>query len=600
MRSIAIPILIAAASAFALQGPTLYSIQVTQDTTVTLGWRNNDAAARIFRVIRKDDPGAAFMEKAYLWNATAWNDPSVEPQHKYYYAVIADDGAGATDTSNTDSITLPALPRICKAPVLTVLENSLMLPVLRIEDRCNAEPGYEIQRALGSEPLQPWKSIASAHPRANDMITMVDSGVPVNSWVTYAIRVLADNLRSDAVDHFVFDREYGATSYRGIRLGNLLGSVPMNQPYWSHRIGDTLFAGEMGAPESTYSVIDVHDPAKPKFVGYRASGAFPRSAGAYDAYYSDGRHLYGFVHEYITQWDYSLVLRRYSYSHGGFTGEDIYTAPWDEGAFHGAPTDMRILGTFNDSLLHCVLSSFSGYGSSRDYDRLLLALPDTGKPRPYYFPQVESAVTGVSSNTVISYAVGSSGFGFFRYYGFMGPGKIKQYSAFDVLVPPNAPGGTPLSKPYQFPVVSQGDTVYGFRPPVQDWKWMAGFLTSNSILVHAQAVHLDTVLKRIYVVNADKLDIYAYDVPQPVRLRPKATERFAYHAMGMGRIALSFPPDWSHPEARLYDLAGRQVPSLLVSHGGSSILEAQAARPGLYLLKAAATGKFYSAPILLQ
>jgi hypothetical protein len=525
----------------------------------------------------------------------------VQPQRKYYYAVIADDGAGNSDTSNVDSASVPSWPRHCQPPLLTVAENAKSRPVLNIEDRCDAESGYEVWRALDGAALAPWKSLPSDHPRAHEILTVVDSGVPMNSWASYQVRESGDSLRSDSVDHFVYDHAYGAQAYRGLKLGALLGSLPMNDPYWSYRIGDTLFAGERGAPDSTYSVIDLADPTQPRFLGYRKSGLFPKQALVNPGYYSDGKRLYGIA---ISSERNLVVLRRYAYMDGDFLVRDsaaIYTAPFIEYPGIGIAA---VSGMFNDSLLYCQLVDnyyFPGYRLNR-YLARLVRYPDSGEVRTWAFPWVIGKIRGISGSTLISYDHNSPSntFDAFRFYGFT-KGGTKQHSGVDRVVAPGDPGGEELADPRQTMLTSSdGTRSYGYLAEHLEWKWIGGMLTSNTDLTRARAVYLDSVAKRVYALDSAHLRIYSYD-PASAIPKPRAqSPGFAILARPGGGLAISVPPGWEGAAIALFDLEGRRRAVASPTAEGGYRIPAGMAPAGMYFLRASAQGRTLARMVVLR
>jgi hypothetical protein len=608
MRSIAIPILIAAASAFALQGPILYSIQVTQDTTITLGWRNNDAAARIFRVIRKDAPDAPFAQRAYLWYADAYKDTGLDYGHTYRYAVIGDDGAGNTDTSNVDSITTPPRPRICNAPYLLLSQDVRGRTVLQVFDRCNSERGYEIRRGLGDDPVSAWDTVSGSDPVSMGILMAVDSTLPPDSWSRYQVAMLRpdDSLRSDVHEWFSYQHAYGVPEFTALKLRSSTGSLPMSGTLWTLLSGDTLYAGESKSPDSAVSLIDVSDPAAPRFIGYRNLSGYPGNSKG--AYYSDSNGLFAMDVAVQGDTEYTFISR-YALRDGAFilNYRSMINAV-DKNFVAGGTGKKVFYGLMDDSTLLCSKSdkeSFRGVGES--FSHLFAVRLRDGKQVGAFGVTSNYHPIGLSGGNAIGflreannfdtqvpgiYLVGNTPSDYLVVLGAQGNASRK-FMAADTLFPPASAAELREGQVSWNDPVTAGQIHYGYFPHPPSWRWIEGYLTSNTDLLLATSVNLDPIRHLAFAAYGDHLTVFTYE-PVSVGMRAHAQRKpgpiLRCRPQGPRSLQVIPPEGWTDALIDVLDLRGRRIPLSREREGSTYRLTLNQGGAAVYLVRAASHG----------
>ncbi|HMD67598.1 MAG TPA: hypothetical protein VKF42_01880, partial [Chitinivibrionales bacterium] len=271
----------------ALQAPYLFAADSVADTAIQLTWRNNSTAYLGIIVLRKTAGAGQYSAiDTSPGGATSFTDvvrPSA--QTTYYYALTAYSQTEHADTSNSDSVMITPAPGIVFlfAPLRLDAEWNAVSHIMTISffDSSNVEAGYRILRSANFGTPQLIRDIPSVIPASTGTISFNDSSpVLPNTWYRYygTVYRAADSSRTSqsnpvyAFDRNIMTNELIAAAPRKCVLSNKIGSFPIKYRSWSLKAGDTIVLNEKGMPaDSMFSIINVSNPAVPKYAGTGAS-----------------------------------------------------------------------------------------------------------------------------------------------------------------------------------------------------------------------------------------------------------------------------------------------------------------------------------------
>ena len=257
----------------ALEAPYLISATPLSDTSVSLAWRNNDAATQGFIIQRCDSTEAEFATIDSVRSSIQLEYTDVKglkPVTNYRYRIIAYNATEVSDTSNNLSITtLPHTVLLEKPSVSLSWEPDISKDVLvTISDYTSGETGYRLFRADGeNDPYRLVAQFIGASPGNRGEIEWHDTTISLNKWYKYRALVYYsnDSLFSDSCMILTFC----AIPLSPAILFEKICEFPVaGSNGWSAIVGDSLYLKESVSPADKFTIINVKDPANPKFDGY--------------------------------------------------------------------------------------------------------------------------------------------------------------------------------------------------------------------------------------------------------------------------------------------------------------------------------------------
>lgn len=500
-----------------MQNPSLID-----DTTAQLYWSSNDIEARIFRVIRKEKDQNRFEQLASLEFVTSWKDPRVRYGRTYYYAVIGDDGKGATDTSNVDSLVMPKLPASCKEPLLSVAPDIAGRTVIQVLDRCRSLAQMEILRSMGGEPLTSWKKVDAGIASGTGAYRVVDSTLPANAWVSFVVPASTPDTQfsSPRKDWFTYDHHVGVAEYRELKPKPAIGTLAIPRPLWTLRIGDALLLGAKGDPDSLVQAVDLGDPAHPAFLPARGIPGYPGSGHA--AYFTESRSLFTLdettVHDTV-----HVVLSRFEYQDGAFRVE--YGNSGYSEYIYQPGTGTRELGfdcLMDDSILLCHKTALYNIRGSYTISepRFAVRMRD-GEVLGTFGLTTSFQPCGISGETLVGYnhddysdPITNKGFyrfseiGILEALGMDGP-VPKLLLVPDTLYPPHSLSELREGQ-IEWEFESDHSVYYGYKPCANRWARYGGMICTHPDLLNAASVQIDAQRALVIAVDSSELKIYPY------------------------------------------------------------------------------------------
>ncbi len=278
---------LAIGSAFALQAPTLNEVSVDDGNIATLKWRNNVLQSD-GNVISRLTVGAMAGENAWVPVATVgkaidtFKDKGVKGGPRVCYKVSVLDLAGnpaASDSLCADSkkIFLPV-----KIDDLGY-DAASHATILHFQDLSNTEKGYRIYRGKTGDSLSLIGELRTGDSLITGPLTYTDrENLREYEYYSYRVEIHNDSQsqKSSVSRAFTFNLPALVKSWPHIiKFGTELGGIPvkywvanpMIRESWALKSGDSILIRETGAPDSSYSLLDVSDPKVPLFKGYHHS-----------------------------------------------------------------------------------------------------------------------------------------------------------------------------------------------------------------------------------------------------------------------------------------------------------------------------------------
>jgi hypothetical protein len=270
-------VLFVCSMSYSLEAPYLISATAQGDSSVMLAWRNNDLATQGFIIQRKDSTETAFKLIDSVKSATTaiyLDKKAIKGLITYTYLIHAYNITELSDSSNNIQVTTPPAPvmsEIFKMPKLSVFWDIDISKSVRITitDSSNCEIGYKIYRDDNfSSSFKPVGAVLSANPKnLRDTVVWFDTTVSINNWYNYKVAVFKsnDSVFSNPCSTFTF---HSVQANRAIRFEKV-GECPINLPGVTFtKTGDSIIIKEYPSPDGKFTLINVKDPAFPKFDGY--------------------------------------------------------------------------------------------------------------------------------------------------------------------------------------------------------------------------------------------------------------------------------------------------------------------------------------------
>jgi hypothetical protein len=262
----------------AIEAPYLISATALSDSSISLAWRNNDAAATGTIVMRRLLSESSYKTVDSIKSETqvtyiTYTDVNgLMPETAYSYQLRAFNQNAVSDTSNSlSAVTLSLTPVFIKPSVTIVWDyDTSRFPIINIFDSSTSETGYRIYR--DKEFSGTFSEIAyhpSTVPNKKEVIQILDTGISLNNWYSYKISAIKGD--SSLVAYCTTFTFRSIKSKNAVIL-NKIRSIPLSvDSGWSAKAGDSIIVKEKSAPEGKFTVLNVKDPKNPKFDGYTDS-----------------------------------------------------------------------------------------------------------------------------------------------------------------------------------------------------------------------------------------------------------------------------------------------------------------------------------------
>jgi hypothetical protein len=261
----------------ALEAPYLISATALSDSSISLAWRNNDAAATGTIVMRRLLSESSYKTVDSIKSTTQVTYTDVKglmPETAYSYQLRAFSQSAISDSSNSANATTLALTPVFIAPSATIAwdYDTSRYPTISVIDSSNCESGYRIYRDQDfSGTFSEITYHPSSIPKNKGAFQIIDTGNSLNNWYTYKISAIkGDSSIAVYCTTFTFRSIKAQQAVRFSKIGTFPLSVDSG---WSAKVGDSIIVKENPAPEGKFTVLNIKDPKNPKFDGYADSAA---------------------------------------------------------------------------------------------------------------------------------------------------------------------------------------------------------------------------------------------------------------------------------------------------------------------------------------
>ena len=592
-KLIVLAVLWCSQAAFALQAPFLYTADSASDTSVQLTWRNNSTAYLGVIVLRKTALAAPYtVADTAPGTATSLTDV-VKPaaQTTYYYALTAYSQTEHADTSSGDSvrITPPKIVGVFAAPSRVYLGWDTLSHVVSVNylDSSNTQNGHRIFRSTNFGPFVMIKDLSSLVESPIDYwYTVPDSTVNSNTWYMYYVVTYKGQQTLSSVSDTVFTFDVNAmkrSSPKKCTVLGEIGSFPIHYGSWCLKSGDTIALTEAGAPDSSFTIIDVSNPSQPRFAGLGKSGAavihyYPssRPLAAYTKanyiFKPDGDSLWCYRYQSGTVSALSTInLGRMVLPPCGFLSDSTLIVP-------------DLVDTIGQNLGGTTGVSYMRANEVLFKNNVL----SNSRVMPVYrhlcgdqFPCDYSSSPSLSSGIVYQGRLftglpGNNGF-------------IQTMEVLDFNFPASPTtvfGVNSAALPFlDLQVLSTGVSVYGID------------------LTNARSVLVDTVKNLVFALSDSQLSVYNCQIAAgvsralPSVARGEQSLRFGKGTNGLAPVLL-LPPHTQPVSVSVFDMSGRRLAHLEGIQGETAPWPA-VSRTGVYIVRAVLDGKSVSARVVL-
>jgi hypothetical protein len=580
-----------------LQAPYLYTADSVADTAFQLTWRNNSAAYVGIIVLRKASATGQYgAVDTAPGTATSLID-IVKPaaQTTYFYALTAYSQTAHADTSNSDSVVVkPRQKRdfLMKPLNLTIFLDSLRRTVqLRFLDTSTSEIGVKIYRSTNFGTFTILADIPSGmllHSVENTPtqptpkyvnIIFADSSTVPNTWYVYYVASYdgQQELGSEKDTLFTVDvPEILKNIPRKCTILDSITSFPASPGGWCLKYHDTIVLNERNRPDSTtFSIIDMSNPAAPRFAGTGKSDA--------------ARIVFG--SEFLCKDNFVIsmkggIVNRYEYDGGG-----IFPAPVTANQpFAGDPF---LPGFLTDSTLLAQYTFSCGAGPCYEnvdarfrFSRNVVSFLDTASDLSQWV-SAGSVMGGVMTGPGWTYGN--------RYY------ANSAYN-FNVMGSTTSNPNLVLVTDFNYPGNPRClvNTVHVVSFP----KIIDNILIDTTKIPWSQYVFIDTVRNLVYAVFYNQLSVYNCRIEKTGISAALHTEQFVQPLRICKRDGfqptLILLPHHTQPCAlSIFDVSGRRI-ALMDGIRGETVAWPNQKRTGVYILRAIIDGNAVTAKVILN
>jgi hypothetical protein len=569
---------------FCIEPPYLISATALSDSTVKIVWRNNDIASQGFIINRCDSTDKKYhcVDTVRIPTQASFTDTqNIYPLTTYTYYIQAFENDDISDSSN--HILLKTQAALLQKGNINADWNydTSNAVKISIKDNSKSETGYRVYRSTNdTSHFTLLTTINSKNPYNKDSIIWYDSKVSPNCWYIYrAVAFTAtDTLCTDPCTTYTLRNQHP----KNIVKFSKVSEFPITLGGLSAKAGDSIIMKESNAPEGKYSIIDIKDPVKPKFVGYADSSVlidyqkttlipFYLKFGVYNSSNSQNI-IYNKEILFVSKPGYVNL-----YNANDFTLIDSIGIGID-----------RII-KINDSLYFIqkpTISSIGAYNRSASILKIsndktseqLLNFNENGRNGMGAHSSTEYNVIGqIDNNLILSVDYNYSGTMQSRDH------HIEVYNPDLNLYTKNLHSSTfsytENSGYYILPSIYISILNYGsiniefFASNVLDCNSYETALTNQSIYTdttttsgQAKNLLLDTLNKRIYVITNSKLSVISYEFSPAVAIKSKCKSmknddlvKFSVQKSSVITVAFTKRNQNLTAVLRIFDLSGRMV-----------------------------------------
>jgi|WetSurMetagenome_2_1015567.scaffolds.fasta_scaffold01519_8 hypothetical protein len=554
----------ASQTVFGLQAPYLYDAVSMGDTAVQLTWRNNSADYIGIIILRK----SGFADQLNPIDTTSGNalsffDHSVTASTEpYTYALCAYSQNEHSDTSNVDSVTIeqkqPPVPLLSKPMMLSASWDTLKHAIeLKFYDTSAAITGFKVYRATNFGSFYMIQNIDSFKPK--QWVYYVDSSFLPNTWYKYYVAVYnsQQEQNSDCDSTFTVDLTAMAGDVpRKCTVVNKISGFPLNYNNWCMKFGDSIVLNETNSPPLSFTIIDVSNPALPKFAGLGSSDAAGLSSpclsrknfvlgmlgGKMKRYEYDGGNTVNLTAEGSLPSRYPYNTNQNPQSYPGFLSDSTFVAQYP----------ITIAGPCYSNVLAKFLFTRNAISFAEDVPDLSLDC------RGGYGNQAMNGKTFKG-----------------RYFANLGLSGI--------------PGDTIEIMDFNLP---QRPRCYAHLSQFQGaFPWMEdNILIDTQVTKNARNIFVDTIKNLIFIVSSSELSIYNSRTETGVvpaetqKSQPLKSLRVA-GLPNSGTIVIFLPRHSQAASVAIFDLSGKQLQHF-ENIRNDFITWKKQSRTGMYLIKA--------------
>jgi hypothetical protein len=575
---------------YALQAPYLYTADSVADTAIQLTWRNNSTAYLGIIILRATATAGQYsVIDTAPGSATSFTDTVRPPaQTTYYYALTAYSQTEHADTSNSDSVRITPKPPVVTffAPLRFRIswDSASHIVGIGFFDSSTVEKGYRVFRSVNFGTPVMIRDIPSAVPSSTGSISFNDSSpLSPNTWYLYYGTVYSSDSSSTSPSDTIFTFDQSAMTNDMIKnaskkciLSNKVGSFPIKYRMWSLRAGDTIVLNETGMPtDSMFSIINVSNPANPKFAGTGTSIAAQidsaKMAGA--SAVTRGRDILGC---------YATKLYAFEYQNGVIQIMNSVQGPYYHFQINPcflSDTILVLAGSYAAGM--SLIGGSTGYSLAQyTVKNSKLAYVDT---------------TMLLPNTNFQMTSGND-------YRMSQPiawnGKYVENAYYD-----NWANGTTIDSCAEIV-----DFSYSPLPKYRVSHFLVhsphvvdGILFEDPVLEKMNNVMVDTLKNLVFALSDTELSIYSCQitgVKTPIHSSQPETCRMTFQKSTSSLTLISLPHHAQPAVVSIYDMSGKRI-AQMEGIQGETVAWPHQNRAGVYIVRAALDGNAVSAKVVL-
>lgn len=325
-----------------IQAPYLLSCKASDDSTISLTWRNNDLETEFIYVYMRSSSQERYTRiDSIKGSLTSYKTTHLTASTTYYFRLIAGNQSNLSDSSNVDSTVtyrlnkkiLPTFYKIRYTP-----GDSYNSITLFDSSNCEKEIRLFITKTTAVNSITDSVIIVPPKPKAfNSYYLKFDSlfgQLDNNTWYSFKTQTVFDTTyKTSGQSHlFTFNGDLIYDSMKHLNVyREKIGVTPVVNPKWMMKAGDSLLVLESNTPEKSITVIDISNPARPQFKGYRTISTNDLFSSY--KYYVLDTNIYCLTAEYLKCYryeknDFTLfniieIPEIKEYYFGGSKGKDI-------------------------------------------------------------------------------------------------------------------------------------------------------------------------------------------------------------------------------------------------------------------------------------